>query len=365
MNDYIEKTLADTQELQTASTIQAENTKNNRFTIRYWRRLLKTFRGSLRQKFSELTISQWLYLIAALLLFVSVDQDVEADSSLIWVGTIAGIGLMRELWHVFNRLWENILGKGLVLVLYAATANFAIAIASLKVNAITGVEPSPFIFAIGFTTLLMLPFWMLVSSIVFFSVALIVSNMWLILSVLLRLIRIKVQVHWEDKSFVFATMVLRVILIPYVIMSVFFVAVPFAEQIEILDNPISQIRQAIQEQEESDAASPDSLAEFIPQLEGSPESLKSPAITVTVEPNVARLLSSENSFGKGIFDTLIGNFIYYFETYPKSACKKTEQQRSLMIDENIVLLVEKDDSELGYHFFVAPCEGDFSESNVQ
>lgn len=325
------------------------------FALPNLRRLWIARLGSFKQKFSDLTVSQWLYLVAGVLLFISVDQDVEGDSSLIWVGAIAGIGLMRELWHVFNRLWDNILGKGLVLVLYAATANFAVAIAALKVNAITGIEPGPFVFTIGFTTLLMLPFWLLMSSIVFFSITLIVSNLWLILSILLRVIRIKVKIHWEDRSFVFATMLLRVILIPYVIMSIFHLAVPFAEQIEIFDNPISHVRNAIKEQEKQQ-----DLIDSLPS-----DNAETPSVNVTVDPDLARIISSEDRMGKGVFDQVIANFIYYFETYPSSKCKKTTEQRSLPIDENLLLLVEKNDSELGYHFFVGPCEGNYTNPVTQ
>ena len=53
------------------------------------------------------------------------------------------------------------LGKGLILVLYAATANFALAISAIEINIITGIEPGPFVFTLGFATLIMLPFWWL------------------------------------------------------------------------------------------------------------------------------------------------------------------------------------------------------------
>ncbi len=52
---------------------------------------------------------------------------------------------------------------------------------------------------------------------------------------------------------------------------------------------------------------------------------------------------------------MIANFVFWFETYPNSACIKEQQQRSLIIDENSMLIVEKDDSELGYAFTVKPC----------
>jgi hypothetical protein len=147
-----------------------------------------------------------------------------------------------------------------------------------------------------------------------------------------------------------------VILIPYVIMSIFFVAFPFAEQIEIFDNPISQIRQAIEDEKitVSEAIATDDQTADV-------------TIDVGVEPQINQAIALENKFGEGVIDKLVANFIYNFETYPKSACKKTAEQRSLIIDENMVLLAEKDDSPLGYRFFIAPCEGNFTsaESKAQ
>jgi hypothetical protein len=58
-------------------------------------------------------------------------------------------------------------------------------------------------------------------------------------------------------------------------------------------------------------------------------------------------------------------FIYYFETYPKSACKKGLLQRSLPIDENLTLLVTEDDSALGYQFSVGPYVVNYSDVGQQ
>ena len=337
---------------------------------------------SFRRKVSELTLSQWMYLFAILLLISSADQDIEADSTLVWVGVIAGIGLARELWHVFNRIWENILGKALIFVLYAATANFAVAVSALKVNAIAGIEPFPFVFTIGFATLLMLPFWLLVASIVFFSIALIAMNIWLLICVLLRFIRIRVQFHWEDKSFVFVTMLLRIVLIPYVIISIFFIAVPYAEQIELFDHPMavlkaaaekqvqtpSQDQEQIPSQDQEDVSSQDQ--ENIPPQEEELELLEAgadatghpqPQINVSMDPNVAKIFNAVELSEIGVLDRLIAGFIFQFETYPNSVCKKAPEQHSLIIDENFMLLVERDDSELGYHFSVGPCVGRFEQ----
>ncbi len=50
------------------------------------------------------------------------------------------------------------LSKALILVLFAATTNFVLAISALKINLIRDIEPGPFIFTFSSATLIMLPF---------------------------------------------------------------------------------------------------------------------------------------------------------------------------------------------------------------
>lgn len=362
------------QEVETPIEPAAIEQKKTRVQLTFFSRMIWRIRRYFARKLSDLTVSQWLYLIAFLLLISSVDQDIEEGSTLLWVGGIAGLGLMRELWHVFNRVWDNMLGKAVVFVLYAATANFAVAISALKVNAIAGIEPFPFVFSIGFATLLMLPFWLLIASLLFFSIALVVGNLWLIVSILLRIIRIKVQVHWEDKSFVFATMILRVVLIPYVIMSVFFMAVPYAEEVQLFKDPVQFLKKAAKNNNESNQATDNASASDLASetsdnaatseltLSETDVAAGQPQVNITVSDELAAVLNEEREEGIGIFDKLIAFFIYEFETYPYSACKKQPEQKSLIINENSVLLVEKDDSELGYKFMVAACEGNYAST---
>lgn len=336
-------------------TEEIAETKNITFFKRNWFRLPTKIFASSRKKFSLLTLSQWMYLLAILLLLVHTEQDIEDPSELLWVGIIAGIGLVRELWLVFNRIWEHMLGKGLILVLYAATANFALAISALKINVITGIEPGPFVFTLGFATLIMLPFWLLMSSVMFFSVALIAGNLWLVLGLLLRLVRIKVKVHWEDKVFVFVTMILRLVLIPYVIMSIFFIAIPYAKQIELFEQPIALIKQANSDNKKE-------IEQFNETIATNDDDSKSINISFFNRP--LSIPVDEDGKIKWL-DKLIAGFIFHFETYPKSACKKAPEQRSLPIDENLILLVTADDSDLGYQFSVGPCLGNFSNVEGQ
>jgi hypothetical protein len=347
--------LSDNHIQQLDSSEETPKAKLSVFFNRNWLHWPTRMMTSVRHKFSQLTLSQWMYFIAALLLLVHVEKDIEQDYELLWVGAIAGVGLVRELWHVFNRIWEHMLGKALILVLYAATANFALAVSALKINVITGIEPGPFIFTLGFATLIMLPFWLLMSSIMFFSVALIAGNLWLVIGLLLRLVKVKIKVHWEDKTFVLITMILRLVLIPYVITSIFFMAVPYAKQIELFEKPIALFTKSIAD----DKYQAQALIEKIEDNE-----IETKNITIRLNQRPFTIPIDEEGHIKWL-DKLIAGFIYHFETYPKSACKKSPLQRSLPIDENLRLWVAEDDSDLGYQFSVGPCVGDFSIGEPQ
>jgi hypothetical protein len=318
---------------------------------------------SFREKLSSLTISQWFYFVAFICLLSFVNDIDEEDNALYIVGILAGLGMLREFLQLFHRVWQKILGKGLILVLYAGTANFALAVSAIKINAIAGIEPSPFIFTLGFTTLIMLPFWLTVVTVAFFSIALICVNLWLLVSILLRIVRIKIQVHWEDRSFVFLTMFLRLILIPLVIMTLGIMIKPYAKQIEAFNganNMFTPNQFSSQQLEQIDNAGEEEvialIKEFRAQNAAQLQLSNDNVSDSSDESNQASESESKSENNRTRYlDTMVATFIYWFEAYPYSKCLKLPQQRSLIIDENLMLLVEKDNSELGYKFAVQAC----------
>jgi len=212
---------------------------------------------SIRDAAHSLTGSQGSYLIAFVALMISATStpespdlvlgvDVEpggddegTDPDYVWVGLLAGLALSRELLDLFHRAWESTVGKALFLVIYAATANFALAVAALKVNIVAGIEPSPLVFNTGFTTLLMLPFWLVSSTIAYSTIALVVINLWLIICLALRLIRVKIKVHWKEKRFAITTMILRIVLIPIFIGAMFKIVDVYIKQINLFNESSS------------------------------------------------------------------------------------------------------------------------------
>ena len=64
-------------------------------------------RFSLRTQLSQLTVSQWFYFAAFIVFLVLIQDDEDYfENSVIWVGVLAGIGLVRELWFLFNKVYR-------------------------------------------------------------------------------------------------------------------------------------------------------------------------------------------------------------------------------------------------------------------
>ncbi|MCC2618210.1 hypothetical protein LJ739_18280 [Aestuariibacter halophilus] len=300
-----------------------------------WKRWLPQlpWRGaSFSQKIAGLNFTQWCYLLAAVVAIGGLANETpEKDQQWLLVGAIAGVGLLRELWFLFQRLWDHRLGKGVIVILYATTANVSLAVSAMKISAIVGMEPTPFVFTLGFTTLLMLPYWLLIASVAFLALALLLLNLWLMLGILLRLVRIKVRLHWEDEHFVIVTMLMRVVMIPFVMSVLVAVMEPYTQQIGLFDEQLATLSQATEE----DGTEETQLQVTVGR--------KTPQSNIEVEPVTP------------ILNRLIASFIFWFETYPDSMCQKAPHQRSLIIDEDSMLVAQKADNEIGFEFDVAAC----------
>lgn len=191
-------------------------------------------------KFKNLTFAQYCYFFGfAMFIAFILDDQQDQDLALV-IGIIGGIGLAKEMWSVFNRVWSHTLGKGFLFVLYVATANFALAVSALKINMIAGVEPQIFVFTMGFTTLLMLPFWLLVASFIFLGTSLVLLNLWLAFRLLFRIFGIRLKVYWEDQSFAVVTIILRTFFIPFVIYVLGHLIQPYLKQMDMFE-PIQEI----------------------------------------------------------------------------------------------------------------------------
>lgn len=275
--------------------------------------------------------SQWCYFIASALLLFTLFND---GSYITVVAVVAFIGLIRELINVFHRLWATTLGKSLTLITYASTANLALAFAALKINLITGVEPMPFIFTLGFTTLVLMPFWIAASSIMMFLIVLVFANLWLLVSIPIRLIGIPLVIHWEDKHRAVLTMLMRIVLIPIVLVHLVNVMLPYIGQDVLQESDGFSLNIGAEED--------DSLIQDLTDLE---------------DVNNDITVSAEVTEQQRFIENIIAKFIFYFEAYPRSACIKADNEKSVILDDYTVLLISaNDEAEHGYDYIVKKCE---------
>jgi hypothetical protein len=57
------------------------------------------------------------------------------------------------------------------------------------------------------------------------------------------------------------------------------------------------------------------------------------------------------------FNPALAGFVYHFETFQFSQCKKKDNERVKLINENDILVARIDEeSDAGYHFSVRQCE---------
>ncbi|MGB3725046.1 MAG: hypothetical protein WA981_04705 [Glaciecola sp.] len=301
--------------------------------------------------------SQWCYFTAAFIfLFLAVFSSI-SESNLLLIGTIAFLGLFREMWNMFQRVWDHNIGKAIVLVVYAGTANAALAFAAIKINVITGIEPEPFTFTLGFTTLVMLPFWLTISNVFFLLIGLILANLLLFISIPFKILGVRLPVHWEDTHRAGTTMLLRICLIPLVIYTLFTFISPYFTKIEGIETDAITATTDVNDpptaleptnEPEKEKTFSEAMKELSDLVQGSEQQGQS------ADPSKTQKHS--------VINELIADFIFYFESYKFSACKKTSEQHSVIIDDFSVLLITPDENaQYGYQYEIAACTPVYSD----
>jgi len=335
-------------------------------------------------KLKHLTPSQWCYFAALFLLFTGFENGDVPEGRLGLVAFVAGVGFARELFRVFPKIWDSMLGKGVFLLLYAAVANIALALAAVKVNSIAGIEPAILTFSVAFTLTLTLPIWFFIATILFGTVLMAIGTVWLLFTLLLRLVRIKIKVHGEDSVFVIVSMIARMVLLVIVMVTMSDMIDPYMEQFSDKERGVSlfsitppridalEAKEATAAEESTDANSePETLltvdvngpaSEDAGSEDALPAGPSSNAIGDESEDTTKDENANEEEDNR-IIDKLIATFIYNFETYRSSACKQADNERVVAIDENSIFVAKRADNELGFEFYVMPCIHRYSDES--
>ena len=165
--------------------------------------IIKGFSAS-EKILTKLTLPQKLYLVASFLIL--------SDSSLGLAAIITVIALTLEFWPLFDRVWNSLAGKTVLLLFYAIIANFAIAGAASVVNEVVGVSSLHLSYTHNFAILLYLPAWGIAVSATALLILQVIVPVYLIFLLLLKPFGVKGIQLLNHTHYKFTTMFLRLIL---------------------------------------------------------------------------------------------------------------------------------------------------------
>ena len=347
---------------------------------------IKGWRASLGTRWAQLHTNQIIYIIALFLLF-TVDGDLKEPNTLIWyVGVLAFFGMARELWAIFKKVWESTFGRLVLLVIYAAIANFTLAVAAQKVNNIINADPTQLYHTLGVTTLLVLPLWLMVFSVVGMIVIFGLMQILRLFRGLLVLIRIIGKKTQPKEAFPKTFILIRLVLLAPVSMTMLTLLEWYSEQLNLPDTPwlsfsnnsdemfeknmtkmgLNLIEKELQKNNLSEQELAELKAAKQALLDGTAKDINLDAmqkVAVTDdasldEPQSEQVLPSANKATAKVYflDNLIASFVYNYETFSYSHCQKEANERVVYISDDDILVAKKDENtSSGYSFTTRTC----------
>jgi len=326
--------------------------------------------------------NQKIYLLA-IIFGTFQDQSISAhslsepSSGMLIVGSIAMIGMLRELLNIFTQVWQTLLGKSLIFIIYVIIGNFTLAVAARKVNYITGIDPDSLIYAQGFTTVLVLPLWLLLLTSMSLILLFTIGNLWFLFLRLINLLRlhpIKIRVG-ERFSVLF--IFIRLLLISPIMITLMQplnwyknelnieipgVTISTGQQNSTNEETINE-EQADPVDGEVDTATATENVPLSSEDENSTERNEE-LVTSTTDSIEAEDIEIASVVVEGVdekvkytdFDRAIATFVYEYETFQLSRCEKSEAERVSIIGEDMILVAEKVEGHpLGYKFSARAC----------
>lgn len=350
---------------------------------------IKGWRSGLGERWAKLHTNQVIYLIA-LILFLVVNGRSTEPSTLLWfIGILGFFGMARELWAIFIKVWESTFGRLVLLVVYAAIANFTLAVASQKVNIVISADPTQLYHTLGVTTLLILPLWLMVVSVI--AMIVIFSFMQILRGIryLLVATRIISRKTTPKEAFPKTFVLVRLILLVPVSMALVTSLNWYSDQLNLPKTPwlslsgyssgvveenvtkfgLGMIEIELQKENLSEQDRNELLQVKSKLLEDKADTLNETVIVsipslkggavASVQEDSANTLQTipPTSPAKVYFlDGIIASFVYHYEAFQYSHCQKSLSERVVYISENDILVVQKDKSAVnGYVFSTRTC----------
>lgn len=135
---------------------------------------------------SKLNRSQKFYYFGFIFALLAVFWYVTPFSEIflsvfIAAGLLLTCGVASDILIVYKKVWETNIGKGLILVIYAASTNFAYALSSQIVNEIVTFESSKLIYSINLVAVMLLPLFVLAFTYLVFAVIFIFGQFYMLI----------------------------------------------------------------------------------------------------------------------------------------------------------------------------------------
>jgi hypothetical protein len=102
-------------------------------------------------------------------------------SAFIVAGLLLTCAVASDILIIYKKVWETNIGKGFVLVLYAAATNFAYALSTQVVNEILTFESSKLIYSINLVAVMLLPLFVLAFTYLAFAVIFIFGQFYMLI----------------------------------------------------------------------------------------------------------------------------------------------------------------------------------------
>ncbi len=287
-------------------------------------------KDKLNNIWSSLSRVQKLYFSALLaLIFWALFGNTEHFFFLFLSGALGLVALAIEVLPRFTWLWNSLFGKGLLLIIYAVVANFALVFSNQIINQVVGIDPSELFYTQSITALLTAPLWIMIVSLFLMLIYLLLLNVTLLSLALLRLFKLNLEQFAQREAFPLTTILVRLIIAPVIIFT--------------LGNMMTLYSDDIFKISDSDA---------------SPNSAQSDSNTLDRQSTQGGNLNfSSTRTDSVVFRHFIAGFVYHLETFPLSQCKKSEMEHIKFIGDDDILVASIDStSDLGYRFSVRKCE---------
>ena len=321
---------------------------------KFWRCLI--------QGVAKLSFAQKLYLIALILAFSSELMGL--------VAVIAVIAMAIEFWPVFERVWQSLAGKAVLLLFYAMIANFALGWSGAIVNEVVWVSASDLNYTHNLAILLYMPAWFLmVSAIVLLALQLIIP-IYLILIFLLKPLGVKSLRLTSHTSFRKTTFLIRIVLATVVLYHLSLL-IDLETRIETsFGNFITSPQEAAKHapREPKSGRLPDATDVLtVPIVELTQTALDSESDKSSKAENSNDDDELEEEDRKKAYASVrtqyqylvrqwLATFAFSLEANGRSRCKKPAESNVIELNDYEILLITPDkNADYGYRFEVEKC----------